>query len=82
MGAKLIAFECTAPAHRPDAERPDKLTIHEGHWAFCPLSATANGHVWSETGGADMNDLMQKAGLLVGIAGSEVAAARKRVAVS
>ena len=76
MGTKLIAYECTAADHRADAEHADKLTIHEGHWAFCPLSVTAKDHVWSETGGADVNELMQKSGLLVGIAGSEVAAAR------
>lgn len=64
MGSKkLIAYECVAPEHQPSLLHPDKLTINEGHWAFCPFDARATGHVWRETGGGDFEALLTKSGL-------------------
>jgi hypothetical protein len=77
MAPKLIAFDCEAPAHRPDLSHPDKLTIHEGHWAFCRFSARADGHVWRATGGEDVVSLMRKAGLAVGATGDQMGAAKR-----
>jgi hypothetical protein len=65
MGAKLIAFECTASAHQPTLIYPDKLTIHDGAWAFCPFDARATGHLWRSTGGADLETLLRHVGLSV-----------------
>ena len=65
MGAKLIAFECAASSHRPTLMHPDKLTIHEGAWAFCPFDARAEGHLWRSTGGADLETLLRHVGLSV-----------------
>jgi hypothetical protein len=65
MGAKLIAFECTASAHQPTLMYPDKLTIHDGAWAFCPFDARATGHLWRSTGGEDLETLLRHVGLSV-----------------
>jgi len=64
MTAKLIAYECVAPDHQPSLLHPDKLTIHEGHWAFCPFDARATGHQWQETGGGEFSDLLTRSGLI------------------
>lgn len=42
-----IAFTCVAPAHQAGEGGPDKLTVHEGQWAFCFFDARAEGHEWS-----------------------------------
>ncbi len=60
MGGSLIAYECTAPGHQPSAEHVDKLTIHQGAWAFCAFDALAQGHAWSQTGGVDLETLMRR----------------------
>ena len=60
MAGKLIAYECVAPSHQPDHDQPDKLTIHERRWAFCPFGALAHGHQWRETGGADLAAMLRK----------------------
>jgi len=65
MAGKLIAYQCTAPAHPPSHDHADKLTIHAGSWAFCAFGARADGHEWSETGGEDFATLMRKFGLAV-----------------
>ena len=62
MGTKLIAYECVAPAHQTNADA-DKLTIHDGHWAFCGFGAQRDGHEWRETGGESYEQLLRKAGL-------------------
>jgi len=63
--AKLIDYECVASAHRPALEHPDKLTIHDGHWAFCPFDALAEGHEWRETGGEDLAALERRMSVLL-----------------
>ena len=60
MFSRLVEFECVAKKHAPTIERPDKLTIHEGKWAFCPFDALADGHDWRETGGTDVDTLLRK----------------------
>ena len=66
MGARLIAYECVAAGHQPSLVHPDKLTVHEGNWAFCCFDAFADGHQWKQTGGIELQELMRRAGLSVG----------------
>ena len=66
MAAKLIAYECIAADHQPSMLHVDKLTIHDGAWAFCPFDARADGHQWKPTGGADVEALTRHAGLRAG----------------
>lgn len=68
MIAKLIAYECDAPEHQPSLWHPDKITIHENAWAFCPFDARADGHRWKETGGIDLASIMRRFGLSPAIA--------------
>jgi hypothetical protein len=63
MGAKLITYECVADDHQPDHAHPDKLTIHDGHWAFCAFDARATGHKWVDIGGEQLEMLMAKHGI-------------------
>lgn len=63
MKSELIAYECVAPEHQPSLIFPDKLTIHEGAWAFCPFDSHSDGHRWRETGGAAFTDLLRRAGI-------------------
>jgi len=49
-----VAYECTAPAHQRGEAGPDKLTVHEGAWAFCPYGARSEGHEWKATGGVPL----------------------------
>ena len=55
MKDKLIQWYCSSAAHRgaPD-DVTDKLTIHDGEWAFCPLDARADEHDWRPTGGLEL----------------------------
>lgn len=52
MNRALIQWYCASAAHR---ERPesvtDRLTIHRGQWAFCPMDSRAAEHDWRSTGG-------------------------------
>jgi hypothetical protein len=78
MGAPaLVSFECVAPTHQPGTSHPDKLTIHEGHWAFCPFDARADGHSWKATGGADMNSLLHRVGLAAATSAADAATDRQ-----
>jgi hypothetical protein len=52
-----VAFACTAPTHQSTGGGPDKLTIHDGQWAFCAFDAQAHGHVWGPTGGRTLTML-------------------------
>jgi hypothetical protein len=52
-----VGFACTAPAHQASEGGPDKLTVHEGKWAFCAFDARAEGHVWGPTGGLTLTML-------------------------
>lgn len=63
MGAKLIAYECVAAGHQPTALHPDKLTVHEREWAFCPFDARASDHDWRATGGVALDILTRRHGL-------------------
>lgn len=64
MRQKLIAYECVSPDHKPSVLHPDKLTIHDGEWAFCAFDARADGHHWRATGGAPLEALTVRAGLM------------------
>lgn len=46
-----VAYQCASLAHREAEGGPDKLTVHDGQWAFCPYDARADGHEWTPTGG-------------------------------
>jgi hypothetical protein len=57
-----VAYECRAPSHRTrDGGRSDKLTVHDGQWAFCPHDARADGHEWIATRGRPLFTLQQAA---------------------
>jgi hypothetical protein len=59
-----VAYECQAPAHRSvEGGGPDKLTVHEGAWAFCPYDSKAEGHEWKPTGGLTLTMLRNAAAL-------------------
>lgn len=64
MGAKLIAYECVAAEHRPTTQHPDKLTVHQSEWAFCPFDARAKGHEWKATGGVPFESLARRYGFM------------------
>ena len=61
----LVGFECVAPEHQPGTGRPDKLTIHERQWAFCPYDTHADGHVWKQVGDDDVEDLQRRMGIAI-----------------
>jgi hypothetical protein len=52
-----VAYECKAPAHQVGEGGPDRLTVHQGQWAFCPFDAKAEGHQWMATGGLPLSML-------------------------
>lgn len=62
MPAKLITYECVAKGHEPSLLHPDKLTIHEGEWAFCPFDARSDGHQWQKTGGENLESVTSRLG--------------------
>ena len=77
MAAKLIVYECESPDHQPSVVHPDKLTVHEGEWAFCPFDARAEGHRWKTTGGVDLESVNRRFGLTAApLASQETQAAR------
>lgn len=48
----LIHWYCASAAHRERPDSPaDRLTIHSGQWAFCPMDSRASEHDWRPTGG-------------------------------
>lgn len=48
----LIHYYCVSAAHgERSPDLADKLTIHAGAWAYCPLNARLDDHDWRETGG-------------------------------
>ena len=65
MAINVIDYECVAPDHTATAEHPDKLTVHQGHWAFCRFDAQADGHDWKPTGGVELQQLMRHVGLAI-----------------
>jgi hypothetical protein len=56
-----IAFTCVAPAHQAGEGGPDKLTVHDGKWAFCFFDARADGHQWGSSGGLTVTMLRASA---------------------
>lgn len=57
-----VAYECTAPAHQVgEGGGPDKLTVHQGQWAFCAFDVKAGGHEWRPTGGVPLSMLRHAA---------------------
>lgn len=56
-----IAFTCVAPAHLNGEGGADKLTVHEGAWAFCFFDARADGHEWSPNRGVTLTTLRASA---------------------
>ena len=65
MLMKLVEYECVAKDHEATLSRPNKLTVHDGRWAFCPFDSQAEGHVWRETGGADLDTLVRRDGVAI-----------------
>ena len=63
MAANVVDFECVAPDHAASSQHPDKLTIHDGRWAFCAFDALSDGHTWRATGGVALAELMRRAGM-------------------
>lgn len=51
----LVAFTCVAAAHRDSEAGPDKLTIHNGKWAYCAYDAQADGHDWKPADGVTVS---------------------------
>jgi hypothetical protein len=63
VGAK-IGYACVSLDHQPGRATPalpDKLTIVDGEWAFCPSGSETAHHEWKATGGQDLADLMRQA---------------------
>ena len=59
----LVVFTCAAPAHRDAEAGPDKLTVHEGKWAYCGYDAKADGHEWQPNEGIALS-LLQHPGAI------------------
>ena len=51
MQQELVRYYCVSPEHleRSD-DLTDKLTVHDGQWAFCPLNTRLGGHDWRPRG--------------------------------
>ncbi len=61
-----VAYQCETPSHRVrEGGGPDKLTVHQGQWAFCPFDAKADGHRWVPTGGLTLSMLRHTAAMRV-----------------
>lgn len=56
-----VGFSCAAPTHQNREGGPDKLTVHEGQWAFCAFDARADGHDWRRTEGITLTSLRASA---------------------
>ena len=55
----LIHWRCDAAGHQqaPDGRTADTLTVHDGKWAYCPGDVAAKDHVWTATGGVQIEML-------------------------
>jgi len=55
----LIHWHCDAAGHQeaPDGRTADTLTVHDGKWAYCPGDVAAKDHVWTATGGVQIEML-------------------------
>lgn len=59
-----VAFVCDAPAHRSgEGGGPDKLTVHDGRWAFCAYDSKADGHEWKPSSGLSLSMLRHPPGV-------------------
>jgi hypothetical protein len=67
----LVAFTCAAPAHRDTEAGPDKLTVHEGKWAYCGYDARADGHQWKANDGIAISLLQHPAAIRDRIQGKD-----------
>lgn len=48
----LIRYRCAREDHQRPAEGiSDRLTIHQGAWAYCEYNTRAPGHEWVDIGG-------------------------------
>ncbi|MGH2377464.1 MAG: hypothetical protein ACRDGT_03235 [Candidatus Limnocylindria bacterium] len=56
-----VAFNCVAPAHQAGEGGPDKLTVHEGQWAYCAFDARSDDHDWHPTEGLTLTMLRSSA---------------------
>ncbi len=56
-----VAYVCAAPSHQVGEGGPDKLTVHDGKWAFCLYDAKAGGHEWRSAGGLPLSMLKHTA---------------------
>lgn len=59
----LVAFTCAAPAHLEAEAGPDKLTVHDGKWAYCAYDARADGHDWKPNDGIAISLLQHPPGI-------------------
>ena len=57
----LVHFRCGNPAHEPDGQPSDTVTLVEGLWAYCPYNVRADGHDWRPTGGQKIEELLEAA---------------------
>lgn len=60
IAESLVFYECTAAEHRVGGGSPDKLTIHQGQWAFCPFDSRAEGHEWVRTEGFALEVMLMR----------------------
>lgn len=54
-----MAYTCAAPTHLEGEGGPDKLTVHDGKWAYCSFNARADGHEWKPSQGPSLTMLKQ-----------------------
>ena len=57
---KLVEYECVATDHQQPTARGDKLTVHDGRWAFCAYDTHADGHVWQLIDEDGVDDLQRR----------------------
>lgn len=55
MNRALIHWYCASADHRDGPQTTaDKLTIHQGQWAFCQMDSRASEHDWQSTSGIEL----------------------------
>lgn len=58
-----IVYQCVATEHREGTGAPDRLTVHQGEWAYCPFDARATGHDWQRNPGRTLS-MLEYAGMV------------------
>lgn len=66
-----IAYHCVAAAHHGGVGGPDRLTIHEGKWAYCAFDALSDGHEWRSDPGLTLSMLEHSGAMRPGTDGKE-----------